>query len=106
MNNKEFKKGDKVFFLKKELELTGLDFSLSDENNRTVFPFNRVASGTVISCVPGGYTRVKTNGEDYYILTEFVSASKEEVEKEAKGLNESTLSRLRDFVDDIEKGYL
>lgn len=100
---KIFQKGDEVFFLKKGLELSSLSFV---DDNEAVFPFNHVASGTVISCVPDGYTGVRNNDQDYYILTEFVSTSKEEVEKEADKLNKSTLSRLRDFVDDIEKSYL
>ena len=101
LNNKQvFKEGDKVYFLKK-----GIELSL---NNivRTVFPFYHCMSGSVISCNPDGYTRVRRNGEDYYILTPFVYSSFEELEKEAKRLNKGTLSELREFLDNVEKDYL
>jgi len=99
LNNEVFKEGDSVFFLKKGV-------CLSSDDSKTVFPFNRVTNGTVISCNPDGYTRVKSYGEDYYILTPFISSSKEELEKEAKRLNKGTLSELRDFLDNVEKDYL
>lgn len=99
LSNEIFKEGDSVFFLKKGV-------SLSSDDNKAVFPFNRVVNGTVISSNPDGYTRVKSYGEDYYILTPFISSSKEELEKEAKRLNKDTLSELREFLDNVEKDYL
>lgn len=101
LNNKQvFKEGDKVYFLKK-----GMELSLNNID-RTAFPLNYVSSGTVISCNPNGYTGVRSYGQDYYILTMFVSASEEEVEKEAKELNKNTLGELREFLDIVEKDYL
>lgn len=99
LSNETFKEGDSVFFLKKSV-------SLSSDDNKTVFPFNRVVNGKVVSCNPDGYTRVRSYGEDYYILTPFVCSSKEELEKEAKRLNKDTLSELREFLDNVEKDYL
>lgn len=99
LSNEIFKEGDSVFFLKEEVKL-------STSDNKTVFPFNRVVNGKVISCNPNGYTRVKSYGEDYYVLTPFVYSSKEELEKEAKRLNKDTLGELREFLDNVEKDYL
>ena len=100
-NNKVvFKEGDKVYFLIKESELSVKNADIN------AFPFYNRRVGRVISCIPNGYTRVKNGGQIYHILTQFVSTSKEEVEEEAKRLNKSTLSRLRDLVDGIEKIYL
>ena len=101
LNNKQvFKEGDKVYFLKK-----GIELSLNNID-RTVFPFNHCMSGSVISCNPNGYTGVKSYGKEYYILNSFVSASKEEVEKQAKEMNKNTLFQLREILNDIEKDYL
>jgi hypothetical protein len=94
-----FKKGDCVFFLKR-----GVNLLLNRKLTR--LPFNRVVDGIVISCNPDGYTRVRRNGEDYYILTPFVYSSFEELEKEAKRLNKGTLSDLKEFLDNVEKDYL
>lgn len=94
-----FKKGDSIFFLKR-----GVNLLLNSK--LTVLPFNRVVNGIVISCNPDGYTRVRSNGEDYYILTPFIRSSFEETEKEAKRLNKGTLSELREFLDNVEKDYL
>ena len=99
LNNEVFKEGDIVFFLKKGVVL-------STGDNKTMFPFNYVANGKVISCNPNGYTRVKSYGEEYCILTPFISSSKEELEKEAKRLNKGTLSELRDILGNVEKDYL
>lgn len=99
LSNEIFKEGDSVFFLKKGVVL-------SSDDNKTVFPFNYVANGKVISCNQDGYTRIKSYGEDYCVLTPFVCSSKEELEKEAKRLNKGTLSELRDFLDNVEKDYL